>query len=64
MGGCVAIGLNLLEARLRADEFPLIGRPPVILGWDISGVVDQAPGTWRFRPGAEVFGMPCVRPGP
>lgn len=53
-----AIGLNPLEARLRADEFPLIGRPPFVLGWDISGVVERAPQTWRFRPGDEVFGMP------
>lgn len=53
-----AIGLNPLEARLRAGEFPLIGRPPFILGWDISGVVDEGPQTWRFRPGDEVFGMP------
>ncbi|MGQ4513268.1 zinc-binding dehydrogenase [Streptomyces sp. DW26H14] len=53
-----AIGLNPLEARLRAGEFPLIGKPPFVLGWDISGVVDEAPGTWRFRPGDEVFGMP------
>ncbi|MET9169501.1 NADP-dependent oxidoreductase [Streptomyces misionensis] len=53
-----AIGLNPLEARLRAGEFPLLGRPPFVLGWDISGVVEEAPGTWRFRPGDEVFGMP------
>ncbi|MFI6460539.1 NADP-dependent oxidoreductase [Streptomyces sp. NPDC050538] len=53
-----AIGLNPLEARLRAGEFPLIGPPPFVLGWDISGVVEQAPQTWRFRPGDEVFGMP------
>ncbi|MFF5719216.1 NADP-dependent oxidoreductase [Streptomyces buecherae] len=53
-----AIGLNPLEARLRAGEFPLIGPPPFILGWDISGVVAEAPRTWRFRPGDEVFGMP------
>ena len=52
-----AIGLNPLEARLRAGEFPLIGRLPFVLGWDISGVVEQAQ-TWRFRPGDEVFGMP------
>ncbi|MFJ9845870.1 NADP-dependent oxidoreductase [Kitasatospora sp. NPDC101155] len=52
-----AIGLNPLEARLRAGEFPLIGPPPFILGWDISGVVEEAQ-TWRFRPGDEVFGMP------
>ncbi|MFD4640707.1 NADP-dependent oxidoreductase [Lentzea sp. NPDC058436] len=53
-----AIGLNPLEARLRAGEFPLIGRPPFVLGWDVSGVVEDAPQTWRFRPGDEVFGMP------
>ncbi|GAA1959915.1 NADP-dependent oxidoreductase [Amycolatopsis minnesotensis] len=52
-----AIGLNPLEARLRDGEFPLLGKPPFVLGWDISGVVDQAQ-TWRFRPGDEVFGMP------
>ncbi|WP_030881194.1 NADP-dependent oxidoreductase [Streptomyces sp. NRRL S-1868] len=52
-----AIGLNPLEARLRAGEFPLLGRPPFVLGWDISGVVEQAQ-TSRFRPGDEVFGMP------
>ena len=52
-----AIGLNPLEARLRAGEFPLIGRLPFVLGWDISGVVEQAQ-TWRFRAGDEVFGMP------
>lgn len=53
-----AIGLNPLEPRLRAGEFPLLGRPPFVLGWDISGVVEDAPQTWRFRPGDEVFGMP------
>ncbi|MFG1925278.1 NADP-dependent oxidoreductase [Cryptosporangium sp. NPDC048952] len=53
-----AIGLNPLEARLRSGEFPMMGEPPFVLGWDISGVVDEAPQTWRFRPGDEVFGMP------
>jgi NADPH:quinone reductase-like Zn-dependent oxidoreductase len=53
-----AIGLNPLEPRLRAGEFPLLGRPPFVLGWDISGVVESAAQTWRFRPGDEVFGMP------
>jgi NADPH:quinone reductase-like Zn-dependent oxidoreductase len=52
-----AIGLNPLEARLRAGEFPLLGQPPFTLGWDISGVVEEAQ-TWRLRPGDEVFGMP------
>ncbi|EPD69581.1 NADP-dependent oxidoreductase [Streptomyces sp. HGB0020] len=53
-----AIGLNPLEARLRQGEFPMLGEPPFVLGWDISGVVEDAPRTWRFRPGDEVFGMP------
>ncbi|MET8685153.1 NADP-dependent oxidoreductase [Streptomyces sp. NPDC004732] len=53
-----AIGLNPLEARLRAGEFPLLGPPPFVLGWDISGVVEEGPQAWRFRPGDEVFGMP------
>ncbi|WP_371790025.1 NADP-dependent oxidoreductase [Streptomyces sp. NBC_01471] len=54
-----AIGLNPLEALLRAGEFPpLLGQPPFILGWDISGVVEEGPLTYRFRPGDEVFGMP------
>ncbi|MEU4253039.1 NADP-dependent oxidoreductase [Amycolatopsis sp. NPDC026612] len=53
-----AIGLNPLEPRLRAGEFPLLGPPPFVLGWDISGVVEAASQTWRFRPGDEVFGMP------
>ncbi|HEY3466737.1 MAG TPA: NADP-dependent oxidoreductase, partial [Amycolatopsis sp.] len=48
-----AIGLNPLEPRLRAGEFPLLGQPPFVLGWDISGVVETA-ATWRFRPGDEV----------
>ncbi|MBB1152947.1 MULTISPECIES: NADP-dependent oxidoreductase [Amycolatopsis] len=52
-----AIGLNPLEARLRDGEFPLLGQPPFVLGWDVSGVVEVAL-TWRFRPGDEVFGMP------
>jgi NADPH:quinone reductase-like Zn-dependent oxidoreductase len=53
-----AVGLNPLEPRLRAGEFPLLGPPPFILGWDISGVVERASQTWRFKPGDEVFGMP------
>ncbi|MFF5566115.1 NADP-dependent oxidoreductase [Streptomyces sp. NPDC012623] len=54
-----AIGLNPLEALLRSGEFPpMLGRPPFVLGWDISGVVEEGPKTYRFRPGDEVFGMP------
>lgn len=51
-----AVGLNPLEARLRAEGSPLLGPPPFTLGWDVSGVVEEAL-TWRLRPGDEVFGM-------
>ncbi|WP_406135699.1 NADP-dependent oxidoreductase [Streptomyces sp. NBC_01089] len=54
-----AIGLNPVEALLRSGEFPpVLGRPPFVLGWDISGVVTEGSLTYRFRPGDEVFGMP------
>jgi len=54
-----AIGINPVETYIRAGRFPFAGQPPLILGWDISGVVEQAvPGVNRFAPGDEVFGMP------
>jgi NADPH:quinone reductase-like Zn-dependent oxidoreductase len=37
----------------------VIGEPPFVLGWDVSGVVDAvAPGVTRFAVGDEVFGLP------
>ena len=54
-----AVGIKPIEPFIRAGHFPVIGDPPFVLGWDVSGVVDHAtPDTWRFRPGDEVFGMP------
>jgi NADPH:quinone reductase-like Zn-dependent oxidoreductase len=54
-----AIGVNPVEEFIRSGAFPLIGQPPFVLGWDISGVVEEStPHTWRFQPGDEVFGMP------
>jgi len=54
-----AIGINPVETYIRAGRFPFAGQPPVILGWDISGVVEYVvPGVNRFAPGDEVFGMP------
>ncbi len=54
-----AIGVNPVETYIRAGRFPFAGQPPVILGWDISGIVESAvPGVNRFVPGDEVFGMP------
>jgi NADPH:quinone reductase-like Zn-dependent oxidoreductase len=54
-----AVGLNPIEAFIRSGAFPLLGPPPFVLGWDISGVVEEVvPGTSRFRVGDEVYGMP------
>src|SRR5919205_871726 len=54
-----AVGINPIEAFIRAGHFPLLGDPPFVLGWDVSGVVEHAmPDTYRFEVGEEVFGMP------
>jgi NADPH:quinone reductase-like Zn-dependent oxidoreductase len=54
-----AVGLNPVETYIRSGQFPLLGPPPFVLGWDLSGVVvDVVPGTHRFAVGDEVFGMP------
>jgi NADPH:quinone reductase-like Zn-dependent oxidoreductase len=54
-----AVGVNPVEPIIRSGQFPLIGQPPFILGWDVSGVVeDLEPGVTRFEPGDEVYGMP------
>lgn len=54
-----AASVNPVDAIVRAGIFPMIGQPPFILGWDVSGVVDEVvPGVSRFKPGDEVFGMP------
>lgn len=52
------IGTNPVDAAIRSGAFPLL-TPPVILGWDVSGVVEEVvPGVTRFKVGDEVFGMP------
>jgi NADPH:quinone reductase-like Zn-dependent oxidoreductase len=54
-----AAALNPVDAVVRSGRFPILGQPPFILGWDVSGVVEQVvPGVTRFQPGDEVFGMP------
>ena len=40
-----AAGLNPVDAAVRSGAFPILGPPPFILGWDLSGVVtDVVPG--------------------
>jgi NADPH:quinone reductase-like Zn-dependent oxidoreductase len=57
--GVRAVGVNPVEAVIRSGQFPLLGEPPFILGWDVCGVVeDIEPGVTRFQPGDEVYGMP------
>jgi NADPH:quinone reductase-like Zn-dependent oxidoreductase len=54
-----ASAVNPVDAMIRSGVFPLLGEPPFILGWDISGVVEEVvPGVTRFRVGDEVYGMP------
>ena len=54
-----AAGLNPVDAAVRSGGFPILGPPPFILGWDLSGVVtDVVPGVNRFAVGDEVYGMP------
>jgi NADPH:quinone reductase-like Zn-dependent oxidoreductase len=52
-------GTNPVELAIRAGRHALLGPPPFILGWDVSGVVEEvAPGMHRFEPGDEIFGFP------
>jgi NADPH:quinone reductase-like Zn-dependent oxidoreductase len=53
-----AVGVNPVEPLIRSGQFPLIGQPPFILGWDISGVIEHLEGVTRFDVGDEVYGMP------
>jgi NADPH:quinone reductase-like Zn-dependent oxidoreductase len=54
-----AVGLNPVEAFARSGALPLFGPPPMVLGWDVAGVVETlGPEVDRFAPGDRVFGMP------
>lgn len=52
-----AAGVNPADAMYRQNG-AFGGAPPFILGWDVSGVVEQVGlGVTIFRPGDEVFGL-------
>ena len=54
-----AAGINPVDGAVRGGFYPLLGEPPFILGWDISGTVTAlGAGVTAFKPGDEVFGMP------
>ncbi|MEU4688812.1 NADP-dependent oxidoreductase [Actinoplanes sp. NPDC023714] len=57
----VAAGLNPVDAKSRegGGMAGVLGAPPFILGWDVSGVVEEVGfGVHTLRPGDEVYGMP------
>src|SRR4051812_9069134 len=54
-----AAGINPVDGAVRAGYYPLLGEPPFILGWDISGTVEAlGAGVTAFKVGDAVFGMP------
>ncbi|RJT39399.1 NADP-dependent oxidoreductase [Mesorhizobium waimense] len=54
-----AAGINPVDGAVRAGYFPLLGEPPFILGWDISGTVEAlGPDVTGLKVGDAVFGMP------
>jgi NADPH:quinone reductase-like Zn-dependent oxidoreductase len=56
-----ATSVNPVDWKTRAGSGmgDLFGAGPMVLGWDVSGVVEETgPGVTRFAPGDEVFGMP------
>lgn len=53
-----ASGVNPVDVAVRSGAYPLLGEPPYGVGWDISGVVEEAGPGARFKEGDEVFGMP------
>lgn len=56
-----AAGINPVDLGTRAGRgvSDVVGEPPFVLGWDVSGVVEAiAPGVTRFSVGDEVYGMP------
>ncbi|HEX4358365.1 MAG TPA: NADP-dependent oxidoreductase [Pseudonocardia sp.] len=56
-----AAGVNPVDWKTRAGQgmAPVLGDPPLVLGWDVAGVVDAVgAGVTRFTVGDRVFGMP------
>jgi NADPH:quinone reductase-like Zn-dependent oxidoreductase len=56
-----AAGINPVDVKTRSGGgmAGIVGKPPFILGWDVSGVVEEAGfGVTTLHPGDEVYGMP------
>ena len=54
----VASGVNPADAIVRAG-YPMLGEPPLTLGWDVSGVVEEVGPNAGYAVGDEVHGMPA-----
>lgn len=53
-----AAGLNPTDWKHRSIPGLFVGEPPFVLGWDVSGVVEEVGlGVTLFKPGDEVLGM-------
>ncbi|MFE9560051.1 NADP-dependent oxidoreductase [Streptomyces sp. NPDC006487] len=54
-----AAGVNPIDGKTR-ESGAFLGWPPFVLGWDVSGVVEETgPGVRLFESGDEVYGMPA-----
>ena len=56
-----AAGINPVDWKTRSGTgvAGVLGEPPFILGWDVSGVVEETGfGVTTLKPGDEVYGMP------
>jgi NADPH2:quinone reductase len=61
----IASGTNPIDAKLRQNGTWAGLQPPVVLGYDASGVIEQVgPGVTEFKPGDEVFYTPEVLHNP
>ncbi|SMD13820.1 NADP-dependent oxidoreductase [Kibdelosporangium aridum] len=57
----VSAGINPVDAKTRAGGgmAGVLGQPPFVLDWDVSGVVEEVGfGVHTLKPGDEVYGMP------
>ncbi|NEQ25679.1 MAG: NADP-dependent oxidoreductase, partial [Microcoleus sp. SIO2G3] len=57
-----AAGVNPFDWRVRSGEIPKTSQLPMILGWDVSGVVEEVgSGVTNFKVGDAVYALPNYR---